>query len=157
MWGRLPAACHLLSAAPAGAVGWEEASFPAGLFRPPGPGVVVPGHWPPPLLCVGAGAHIWAARGSFFLFGCQPPGTSLNIILMEFQSSLFKGPSCCLVPLHPENLVFPHSAWNPDFWAGGCFLTKSSESSRARQPQTVLISGNVCAMGLLINPTSGVA
>lgn len=57
---------RLLSAAPAGAVGWEGASFPAGLFRLLGPGVVVPGSWPLPLLRVGAGAHAWAARGSFF-------------------------------------------------------------------------------------------
>lgn len=138
-------------------MGWEGASFPAGLFRLPGPGAVVPGHWLLPSLHVGAGAHVWAAQGSFFLFGCQPPGTSLNIILMEFQYSLFNGPSCCLVPLPPENLVFPQSAWNPDFWAGERFLAESSESSETRRPQTVLIGGNVCAMSLLISPTSGVA
>lgn len=62
----------LLSAVPAGAVGWEGASFPAGLFRPLGPGAVVPGSWPLPSLRVGAGAHVWAARALFFSLAANP-------------------------------------------------------------------------------------
>lgn len=40
----------------------------------------------------------------FFLFGCQAPGASLNIILKRFQFSPIKGPSCCLVSVHPGGL-----------------------------------------------------
>lgn len=115
---------------------------------------MVPGHWLLPSLWL-KGAHVWVAQGSFFSLAANSLELSANIILMEFQYSLFNGP-CCLVPLPPENLVFPHL---PGILTSGLGNASVgiSESSETRRPRLSSLVGMCVLMSLLISPTSGVA